>query len=443
MRRLILTTLFTLLAVLLAACDLLDPTTTATNPPAAETTAVLNTPAAVQTPAVQNTPSFVIAATITPTNNSLIIWLPPAIASRTEAGAVTLSDQLLAFNGAHPDLEIIVEQKPTAGQGGALNYLRTGRGVAPAILPDLIALPVTQLAPSANEGLIFPMEDFLDPASVDQLFPPAREWAYNANHLIGYPFALSDMMHLEYSSAITEPVALTWTDFISNTNRHMVLPAAGAGGGRLALEFYLAAGGNLTNEAGQPALELEPLTLALEQLYDGRANGFILQQSSNITNFADGVRLVRDGSTDYALTASDVFLQSISTDYIPQFAAVPGLDQPLPALVNGWAWAITTPDADKKALAAELIAFLTAPENLGSWSRQSQILPATPGAFSAWPNEDVYAAFAQNELQRAIPMPLTATSAIMSALENAVFDVISLSKTPAVAAAEAVAAVGS
>ncbi|MCA9874512.1 MAG: extracellular solute-binding protein [Anaerolineales bacterium] len=441
MRRLVLTVFFPLLTVFLAACDLLN---NVSNVPA-EATAVSATPAVALTltPAVQSTPNFVIAATITPTDNSLIIWLPPAIASRTEAGAVTLSDQLLAFNNVHPDLEIIVEQKPTTGQGGALNYLRTGRGVAPGVLPDLIALPVTQLAAAANEGLVFPMEEFLDPAAVDDLFPPARAWAYNADHLVGYPFALTDMLHLEYSNTITEPVALTWASFISDTTRHMVLPAAGPDGGRLALEFYLAAGGNLTNEAGQPILELDPLTTALEQLYDGRANGFILQQSSNITNLADGVRLVRDGSTDYALTSSDVFLQSTTTDYTPQFAAVPGLDQPLPALVNGWAWATTTPDAGRKALAAELITFLTTPENLGSWSRQSQILPTTPGAFSAWPNDDVYAAFAQNELQRAIPMPLTASSTIMAALDNAVFDVISLNKSPAVAAAEAVAAVGS
>jgi len=439
MRRLVLTVFFSLTALCLAACDLMS---NVGGVPVVESTAVPATAVIASTPSGQSTPNFVIAATVTPTNDSLIIWLPPAIASRTEAGTVTLSDQLLAFNTTHPNLEIIVEQKPTNGQGGALNYLRTGRGVAPGILPDLIALPVTQLAASANEGLIYPMEDFLDPAAVDQLFPPAQEWAYNADHLIGYPFALTDMLHLEYSSAITEPVPLTWDDFISDTTQHMVLPAAGPDGARLALEFYLAAGGTLTNEAGQPALELEPLTLALEQLYNGRSNGFILQQSSNITSLADGVRLVRDGSTDYALTSSDVFLQSISPDYTPQFAAVPGLEDALPALINGWAWATTTPNVEKKALAIELIAFLTAPENLGSWSWQSQILPATPDAFIAWPNEDAYIAFAENELQRAIPMPLTATSSIMSALENAVFDVVSLSKTPAIAAAEAVTAVG-
>lgn len=437
-RRLLLAIGCTSLLLLLAACALLNPAESQTE---TSVTAVPPTPATLFTPSAQNTPSFTIAATLTPTSNSLIIWLPPAVASRTESGAVTLSDQLLAFNGAHPDLEIIVEQKPTNGLGGTLNYLRTGRNVAPAVLPDLIALPVTQLSAAATEGLILPMEDFLDPTAVNQLFVPAQEWAYNASHLVGFPFALTEMLHLEYSTVITTTVPLLWTDFISDTSEHMVFPAAGPDGARLALQFYLAAGGKLTNEAGQPALEAAPLTIALEQLYNGRSNGFILQQSSNITNLADGVLLVRDGSTDNALTSSDVFLQSIITGYTPRYAAIPGLDAPLPAIINGWAWAITTPDIQKKALAAELIAFLTTPENLGSWSQESQILPANPAALDTWPADDPYANFAQEELQRAIPMPLAANTAIMSALGNAVFDVISLSKTPAVAAAEAVVAV--
>lgn len=427
-----------LLLLSLAACALLnsaDDLPEATPPPQAT-----STPAPAASPAAQNTPSFVIAPTLTPTNQTLIIWLPPAIASRTEAGAVTLSDHLLTFNTAHPELEIIIEQKGTGGQGGALNYLRTGRAVAPSVLPDLIALPVTQLAATANEGLILPMEEFLDPALVSELFPLAQEWAWHDGHLVGFPFALTELLHLEYSSSITESVPLTWPEFISDTSRNMVLPAAGPPGGRLALQFYLAAGGSLTNEAGQPALQVEPLTLALEQLHNGRSNGFILQQSGNITTLPDSVRLVRDGVAEYSLTSSDVFLQSVSAGYIPRFAAVPGYADALPALANGWAWAMTTSDPAKKALVAELIGVLTEAERLGNWSWQSQILPAMPAALDAWEEESLYADFAQAELQQAIPMPLALTSPILSILDNAVFDVISLSKTPAVAAAEAVAA---
>ncbi|MCZ7665937.1 MAG: hypothetical protein M5U34_01185 [Chloroflexi bacterium] len=42
-----------------------------------------------------------------------------------------------------------------------MNYLRTGRSVAPTILPDLIALPIGQLTAAADEGLITLLEDLL------------------------------------------------------------------------------------------------------------------------------------------------------------------------------------------------------------------------------------------------------------------------------------------
>jgi arabinogalactan oligomer / maltooligosaccharide transport system substrate-binding protein len=432
-----------LLLLSLAACTFQNGDSdldAATPSPPAVTPPPTATPSSSASPAVQNTPSFVIPPTVTPSSQTLIIWLPPAIASRTEAGAVTLADHLLTFNLAHPELEIIIEQKSTSGQGGSLNYLRTGQAIAPSILPDLIALPATQLAATANEGLILPMEEFLDPALVNNMFPLVQEWAWHNGHLVGIPFALTEVLHLEYSGSITESISLDWPEFIADPMQNMVLPAAGPAGGRLLLQFYLAAGGRLTNEAGQPALELAPLTQALEQLHNGRLNGFILQQSSNIVTLPDSVRLVRDGVADYGLTSSDVFLQSISTGYIPRFAAAPGFSDSLPPLANGWAWATTTPDPVKKALVAELIVLLTEPERLGNWSWQSQILPTLPAALATWENENAYVAFAQAELQRAMPMPLLPTSPILAALENAVFDVISLSKTPAAAAAEAVAA---
>jgi ABC-type glycerol-3-phosphate transport system substrate-binding protein len=435
MRRVLFILLSNVTAVLLIGCSLF-PSADNNEPPPVSTLP----PPAVATVGAQTPPPIALPPTLTPTNRSLVIWLPPAIASRTETGAITLSDQIVAFNSTHPDLEIVIEQKPTNGQGGALNYLRTGRAVASTVLPDLIVLPVTQLAASASEGLIFPLEDFLDPAVVTELFPPAQQWAFNGAHLVGLPFALTNVQHLEYSRIITDTPPLTWGSFITTPNRHMVLPAAGPMGGQLVLQFYLANGGTLTNEAGQPALDVDILTAALEQLLNGRANGFILQQSSNLTDLADSVRLVRDGTIEYSLTSSDVYLQNESDEYIPSIAPLPGWDGALPSVVEGWAWAISTPDPDKMALAAQLIATLTTPENLGAWSRQSRILPAYPAALAAWPATDPYPAFIRGELERAIPATLSPTSRIPQALENAAFDVISLSRSPRQAAEEAAAA---
>jgi ABC-type glycerol-3-phosphate transport system substrate-binding protein len=421
--------------LLLAGCDLLP----VTESPAVETAVSSPVPPdADDTPSVANTPSFEIPEPTPTAQSSLIIWLPPAIASRTEAGAVVFSDQLLAFNSAYPDLVISVEQKSASGQGGILNYLRTGQNVAPSILPDLIALPVGQLAAVAEEGLIYPLEDVLDPALTDNLYPAAQTWTSYNDHFIAYPFAITELPQLEFSPSLTGTVPLQWSDFITDTEQTMAFPAAGIAGAKLALQFYLQAGGSLTNEAGQPMLELEPLILALQQFNEGRENGFILQQSSNLTTLNDGRSLVQNGAASFALSASDEYLMGRTEELTPGFAAIPGLDAPLTPLVRGWAWVITTPDPAEKAIAAELIAMLTAPEQEGNWSLNSRILPANPEALAQWPADDDYLPFVRQELERAEPMPLASTSPVMKALGDAVFDVISLTRSPAEAAADAV-----
>lgn len=45
-----------------------------------------------------------------------------------------------------------MEQKSASGQSSILNYLRTRtRTIAPAILPDLIAIPIDQISPDFSQ----------------------------------------------------------------------------------------------------------------------------------------------------------------------------------------------------------------------------------------------------------------------------------------------------
>lgn len=425
-----------LISLMSTACSLVPGTGT---PTPATQTPISATPSTSTNAQAVTTPIFEIPEPTPQPKTKLIIWLPPEIASRTEAGAVVFSDQLLAFNSAYPDLEISIEQKSVGGQGGTLNYLRNGKSVAPSILPDLIALPVSQITAVSDEGLIFPLEDVIDAASINSLYPVAQNWATHNGHTFAYPFAITELPQLEYSSTITETPPMQWQTFISTTGRTMVLPATGNAGAKLALQFYLEAGGTLENEAGQDALELDPLILALQQFANGRQTGFIRPQSSNIGTVDEARFLVQNGTADYALSASDEYLKGRTEEIIPGFSAIPGLDNSPTPLVRGWAWAITTSDPAERTAAANLINSLTTPENLGAWSLNSKILPANPNAFDQWLEEDAYVAFVDQELQRAAFMPKTDNSALINALKNAVFDVVSLSKTPEEAAAEAVA----
>ena len=433
-----LTFIVILLLLILSACDLISSSNSNGSPVTATPTATL--PA---TPVLSSTPLAPPPITSTDTSAHLTIWTPPDTIPASETGATVFFDQLLAFNADHPDLETHVEQKSVAGQGGILNYLRTGANVAPSILPDLIALPTNQLAAAANEGLIYPLDDLLDPALLDDLYPAARAMARAEEQTVGYPFAITNLTHLAYqTSVITTTPPLRWNEFTTQTDGNFIFPAGGESGALLALQLYLAAGGPLVNEAGQTTLDAPLLAQALQQLSQARSTGFILLQSSNIDTLAESWQVFQAGTAVFTLTTANEFLAQRALGASPGYTVIAGPDRPLTPQVSGWAWAISASDPGHRAQAAELLAFLVSASNLGQWSQQSNQIPARRQALAAWPDDDAYANFLQLELERA-QHNLVVGGQIMTVLTDAVFGVISLAKTPQEAAEEAVTALQS
>ena len=256
----------------------------------------------------------------------------------------------------------------------------------------------------------------------------------------GYPFVLTGLPHLVHNSeTFTTTIPSRWSDFAEAPGR-FVFPANGVPGGTLGLQLYLDAGGTLTNEAGQVALQVEPLATALQQLFAAKNSGLILDQSSNYSSLQESWQLFQSGSATIALTSSEQYLRLRDANSPFEVTAVPGLERPLTPLVSGWVWAITTADPTQRMLAADLLNTLIASNALGEWSYASRYLPARQAAFAFWPEDDPYVLFAREQLSRARAMPVSSASSIMTVLNNAVFDVVTLAKTPQVAAEEAVAA---
>lgn len=430
---------------LTVSCDLVNnftQTTDAENTPEPIINGTANgISAATGTPSAETTPDIAIPTTaVTQTQPSLRVWLPPEIALSTEEGAAILNAQLAAFRSNHPDVQLTVEQKSVSGQSSILNYIRTGHTVAPKILPDLIAIPIDQLAPAHSEQLVYPLDGLVDTALLEDLYPAALDLVLQDNRVGGYPFILTGLPQLAYNSeAITQTIPTRW-EALTELPNHFVFPANGAPGGTFALEFYLAAGGTLTNEAGQAALQVEPLATALQQLFTAKSSGFILDQSSNYSSLQESWPLFQAGTADFALTSSEQYLRQRDEEGKFLVTAVPGLQQPLTPLLSGWVWAITTTDPTQRQLAGELLNSLIAGDQLGEWSYASNYLPARQAALAFWPQDDSYVSFAKEQLSRAQAMPFSSSSNIMTALNNAVFDVVTLAKTPQVAAEEAAAA---
>ncbi len=435
MQRLTVPSFILVLLFLLAACDLQQGSSAADAPPPAAPTP---TPGATAAP--QSTPNLTAPITNTTTTRLLIIWLPPEIATRTSMGADTFLNQLSEVTANMPDVEVRVEQKAVSGQGGMLSYLRTGRNVAPNILPDLVALPVEQLPAAITDNLIYPLDGLLDPGMVDGLYPAARAMAKPDDQILGYPFALTNLSHLAYvPDAVDDTPILTWDSLLGLSQQTLLIAGAGRPGAVFALQMYLDAGGTLVNEAGQPSLQVDPLTQALEQFAAGRDSGLILNQSSSAATVAEAWQLYTSGAATMVQTTADQILLTQFAGQAPDYAPLPGLTGRLAPLVNGWAWAISTPEPTQQTLALEVMQGLLDDNRLAEWSYQSGILPARQAAFALWPQDNPYVSFLGQELALARMFPAEANNTIMGILGNALVDVLSQTKTPQAAAEEAAA----
>lgn len=400
-------------------------------------------PTPADTPVMESTQPVAETPEPEPRTITITLWTIPELAPQSElSGGPTLAEQLAAFDNSHPDIRLDVAAKSVSDQGGSLSYLRAGRTVAPTTLPDLIVLPSGRLAEAATDELIFPLDTLLPAEMFDDLYPAALELARVEDQFYGYPFALTNLRHLVYKpTVITRTLPSTWSALIDMEEPGtLIVPAAGPLGAALTLHYYLAAGGTLRNEAGQPALEVEPLTVALIQIQQGTVGNLIDPQSGTTATVEQAWQIFRNSSASMVGTNSEYYLRQRATglDGNYAFAPLPGPAGPLPPLVNGLTWAISTPDPGRQALAAELLSWLAASQNLGEWTRQSYQLPARSSALAIWPEQDAYLDFLGERLAAAQPFPPEANSAIMLALSEATADVLLQLNSPEGAAEEAV-----
>jgi ABC-type glycerol-3-phosphate transport system substrate-binding protein len=330
--------------------------------------------------------------------------------------------------------QLVVKQD--RGPGGLLDLLRTASPVAPDVLPDIIALDQADLETAARSGLIQPIGSLLPAELIDDLYPFARNLGSLNGELYGVVYS-ADLEHL--ATAGTAPLPQTWDDLLDKPRRYLFPLGSNNTVSDAVLAHYLSAGGRLTDDAGNPALDETALRTLLQTYQDARDAGVLAVNFSELDSPDKVWNLWRGFGTATANLNATRYL-SVETR-LPdlQVGALPALVQPAPALGRGWAYAIVTKDARRQAMAAQLLQQLLSPQNNGEWTRATGVLPGRAAALAQWDQAKSYTTFAGDLLARAQALPSASIRTVVGPiLRKAIDDVLADRATPAEAARAAI-----
>ncbi len=406
-----------------------------------------DTPSPTETPDTatpQPTPTRDVGLTPTPGGAflppgpvTLTIWTTQEFAPTDEdAGGRLLLNQLLAFDRSHPDLTVEVIVKRPTGPGGIMDYLNTASEVAPSVLPDVTVLNSQMLRTAATFGVVQRLDDLLLPEMVEDLYPVAGQLGRVDGYLLGIPFAV-DFEHVVYNTGVlTDTSPTTWEAIIDSDGPYL-FPAADGAPVDSTLIHYMAAGGTLYDEEANPRFEIDPLTEVF-RFYQRADSGGIIPVAALHTDSLDASwDAYQNGNALIAHTSATRYLSGRAGLLKTAVSPVPGPDKAARSLVSAWHLVIITPDPSRQQLAAELLDWLMAPDNLGVWSYAGRWLPAADGAMAAWPTNDDYVRFAREQILSAIPCPGEEYYQVAQSLGLAVRDVLLGRSSPAAAAANA------
>jgi ABC-type glycerol-3-phosphate transport system substrate-binding protein len=376
---------------------------------------------------------------------SLTVWITEEFEpSDNNPGGRQLRDQLQAFDQSRADLELDVVVKRATGPGSIVDYLYTAVPVAPKVLPDLATLSNQNLeeiaplpAPAGAESLLQPLDELIPPNVIGDLFPVGRALGTVGGQLLGIPFML-DLEHLVYNTAVlSDSVPHTWNRILASGGPY-VFPAAEEARVDTPLLHYLAAGGRLTDDGGNPRLAIDPLTEVFRFYQRCAADRVIPVATVQTRSLAESFGRYENNNALIAHVNASTYLSERAGLFSTGVAPIPGPNRPGASFVTGWHWAVVTSDPVRRQMAVDLITWLAEADNLGIWSYAGSWLPATQSALLVWPEEDDYLPFAREQLLSGIRWPGDAYyQAVQARLAGAVRDVLLGNANPAEAASSA------
>ncbi len=370
---------------------------------------------------------------------------PLTIDQHSPTGAV-LASRISAFQTGHPGVTVELRQKTAAGLGGMLESLSAAHQAAPLALPDIVLLGQNDLRAAALQGLILRLSGIVPAPAEPDYFPFAVELSEVEGIFYASAFA-GETQVLAYNDFSYPSPPLTWTEVISGTGPFLF--PAGESGASFTLTQYLAIGGRLADERGQPALDV-PLLAEVLGFYQAAAQAGVLPLSAlDYTDSISSWQAYRESRAALAVAPLSVYLEERARVASTSMTLIPNRDGISFALATGWAWCLVASPAQEAGqeptlapagseLAVELLEWLSDPAFAGEWTRAARTIPAQTRALDQWASDpDVEAARQAATFARLRPSP-ELIAVLGPALQEAVQKVITGLASP-LPAAEAAA----
>jgi ABC-type glycerol-3-phosphate transport system substrate-binding protein len=356
----------------------------------------------------------------TPEAPTLTLWLPDWMALPDAPGYEAMMNAITAFE-TEQEVQVLIIPKLPRGEGGLLDALRKTKPVAPSVLPDIVALPLRDVAPAVEDDLLQPLSGLFSEQLLDDYYPFARQASMADDAWMALPFA-AYFEHLSFQPAALSEPPVNW-EIVLNSGGKYVFPVGSSDSvwtDALLLHYLSATPAGASPERNEQALKAQ-LTFYEELYRRGLVDETLLQINAPKGSWEQALQ----GTAPLAETTASLWLAQRGEATFLRFGPTPTADSQARYLIHGWAYALITADEVHQTLAVALIHQLIDAQILADWSHQSYVLPARRSALQQWPADD-FRAFVDEALQEGFPMPEFARDEAMTrAVHQAVRQVLS------------------
>ncbi len=348
--------------------------TVATNTPVStmdsKTETVIETPEAIETPQSNS--------------NEIVIWIPEKFSSHQNKAGEMLEERIQLFAESHPEYTITIRIKENSGAASIFPTLSLTYEAAPHAMPSLVLLNRMELESAVKMGMIYPQTQIDFTQDVDW-YDYAKLLSSVSNTIYGIPQAGDAMILVSKSDpsvSSAEAAAdsiedLGWAELISHSDS-IAFPGADPLG-MLALTLYLSAGGQLQDPELQPMIQPEILSQVYQTFEKGATVGVLPQWDASIELPDDALEYLDHEEAQRAITTVSAYYEKWM---VPQEDAepLPALHGGYYALADGWLWAVSDPEPERRLIVEQLVTFISDPAFLAPWSLESDYLPVRPSS---------------------------------------------------------------